>query len=242
MGTLVAGAPALRIGTAVSLPLDLVSVLSLLYRAVPGSGLDPWLVATRKALPAALRADLDLLHGFSGRLLYYPEEPVMRFAPLSPARRDATFDDLHAFLERTPPAEYLAMAAHALRRVHADLDLPFVDPVGGDDAAWRRALAPCLTTADPDEALALLRTPAELKRRTVDLFRRLWEPVYRDEYRRRLPALTEAARLGRPLARGELSAAFCQLTDKRLPLELAEAAPSLQSATFCPSAHLGDLA
>ena len=53
MGELVAGQPALRIETAVSLPLDLVSVLSLLYRAVPGSGLDPWLIEARRRLPDA---------------------------------------------------------------------------------------------------------------------------------------------------------------------------------------------
>src|SRR3712207_7752144 len=82
MGNLVAGQPALRIETAVSLPLDMISVLSLIYRAVPGSDLDPWLVDVRRRLPGPVRADLDLLHGFSGRLLYYPEEPVMRFEPL----------------------------------------------------------------------------------------------------------------------------------------------------------------
>ena len=69
MGELVAGSPALRITTAVSLPLNLVSILSLLYRAVPGSELDPWLIATRRALLPALKETLDLLHGFSGRLL-----------------------------------------------------------------------------------------------------------------------------------------------------------------------------
>src|SRR5689334_9583269 len=121
MGELIAGTPALRIATAVSLPLDLVSVLSLLYRATPDSGFDPWLIATRNALPDDLRADLDLLHGFSGRLLYYPEEPIMRFAPLRPDRLAAGFDDLARFLEQAAPADYLAMAAHALRRVHADL-------------------------------------------------------------------------------------------------------------------------
>ncbi len=240
MGELIAGTPALRIATAVSLPLDLVSVLSLLYRAVPGSGLDPWLIATRKALPADLRADLDVLHGFSGRLLYYPEEPIMRFEPLRPDHLDAGFDDLERFLEQAAPADYLAMAAHALQRVHADLNLPFVDPLERGDAAWRQALQPCLTTADADEALALLRAPDELKRRTVGLFTRLWRTVYQSEYERRLPEMTESARLGRPVARGDLGVAFCELTGHRTPPELVDAASALQSATFCPSAHLGD--
>src|SRR5215218_3971500 len=109
MGNLVVGQPALRIETAVSLPLDIISVLSLIYRAVPGSDLDPWLVDARRRLPGPVRADLDLLHGFSGRLLYYPEEPVMSFEPLRPDRLAASFDDLRAFMEAIPAAEYCGM-------------------------------------------------------------------------------------------------------------------------------------
>src|SRR4051795_13130447 len=102
MGNLVAGQPALRVETAVSLPLDLISVLSLIYRAVPGSDLDPWLVDARRRLPGPVRADLDLLHGFSGRLLYYPEEPVMRFEPLRPDRLPPRFQDFLAVPVKTP--------------------------------------------------------------------------------------------------------------------------------------------
>src|SRR5215203_6459847 len=109
MGDLVAGQPALRIETVVSLPLDMISVLSLLYRAVPGSDLDPWLVAARQRLPEPVRADLNLLHGFSGRLLYYPEEPVMRFEPLRSDRLDASFDDLLASMISTPASQYREM-------------------------------------------------------------------------------------------------------------------------------------
>src|ERR687890_1681094 len=119
MGDLVAGQPALRIETAVSLPLDMISVLSLMYRAVPGSDLDPWLVDARRRLPGPVRADLDLLHGFSGRLLYYPEEPVMRFEPLRPDRLDATFADLLASMAGVPDSEYCNMVEQALERVHA---------------------------------------------------------------------------------------------------------------------------
>ena len=89
MGELVAGKPALRLSFVVSLPIDLVSAMSLLYRAVPGNGLDPWLIQLRRSLPPQIRAELDLLHGFSGRMLYYMEEPAMRFEPLRPDRLDA---------------------------------------------------------------------------------------------------------------------------------------------------------
>ena len=89
MGELVVGRPALQVKSAMSVALDMVSVMSLLYRAVPGSGLDSWLVQTRRNLSWDLQEDLDLLHGFSGRLLYYMEEPIMRFEPLQrrPGRR-----------------------------------------------------------------------------------------------------------------------------------------------------------
>src|SRR5665648_525331 len=98
MGELVVGRPALQVRTAVSIPLDMVSVMSLLYRAVPGSGLDRWLIAARRALPQQLQEDLDVLHGFSGRLLYYMEEPIMRFEPLREDRVGASIDDLLGFL------------------------------------------------------------------------------------------------------------------------------------------------
>ena len=154
MGELVAGQPALRIETAVSLPLDLVSVLSLLYRAVPGSGLDPWLIDARARLPDAVRADLDLLHGFSGRLLYYPEEPVMRFEPLRQDRQDAGFDDLIAFMRALPDSAYREMVEHALERVHADREMRWRPPA--DEEAWRRALLSAITTARPDDVMVLL--------------------------------------------------------------------------------------
>ena len=141
------GSRPLRIETAVSLPLDMVSVLSLLYRAVPGSDLDPWLVDARRRLPDPVRADLDLLHGFSGRLLYYPEEPVMRFEPLRPDRLDASFDDLLAFMAGIPADEYRDMVGHALQRVYADLEMRWRPPA--DEESWPRALAPALTTHAP---------------------------------------------------------------------------------------------
>src|SRR5215216_405550 len=112
MGELVAGQPALRIESITSVPLEFVSSMSLLHRAVPGSTLDPWLIHTREQLPRDLRDNLDLLHGFSGRMLLYPEEPVMRFGPLDPANRDASLDDLIAFMESLPAEDYLEMVAN----------------------------------------------------------------------------------------------------------------------------------
>jgi DNA-binding transcriptional ArsR family regulator len=237
VGELVAGQPALRIETAVSLPLDLVSVLSLLHRAVPGGHLDPWLVEARRRLPESTRANLDLLHGFSGTMLYYAEEPVLRFQPLHPDRAEATFDDLLEFMEALSAADYLDMLAHALERVHAELELRWRPPV--DEESWRRALRPALTTARLDDALALVADPGELKRRTIALYREVWDAVYREAREAELPVLREAARRGEDFADRGFGDAYAALTGQRLPEVLERPPPSITRVAFCPSAHLG---
>jgi DNA-binding transcriptional ArsR family regulator len=237
MGELVVGKPALRIDTAVSLPLDLVSMLSLLYRATPDSGLDPRLIALRHELPDALRADLDLLHGFSGKLLYYLEEPVMRFEPLRPDRLDASFEDLRDFMRALPEDAFVDMVAHALERVHADLELRWRPP--SDESTWRQALAPALTTARLDDVLALIADSAALKQRTISLYKGVWDSVLRDARQSTLPTLREAAQRGAPYGDRGFSEAFAALTGQRVPDVLERPPASITRVTFCPSAHLG---
>ena len=238
VGNLVAGQPALRIETAVSLPLDMVSVLSLIYRAVPGSDLDPWLVDARRHLPATVRADLDLLHGFSGRLLYYPEEPVMRFDPLHRDRLDATFDDLIDFMSDIPASEYREMVAHALQRVYADLEMRWRPPA--DEESWARALAPALTTTPLADALALIADPAELKQRTIGLYTGVWQAVYEQARAAELPLLREAARRGASFSDRGFADAYAALTGQRVPDVLERPPAAFTRVAFCPSAHLGD--
>lgn len=238
MGELVAGQPALRIQTAVSLPLDMVSILSLLYRAVPGSDLDPWLVEARRRLPDRVRDDLDLLHGFSGRLLYYPEEPVMRFHPLAPEHADASFDDLIGFMGSLGATEYLEMAAHALERVHSELEMRWRRPE--DEEGWKRALAPALTTARLNDVLALMADPEDLKRRTIAMYQGVWESVFQEERRTALPALRKAAHRGAAFGERGFAEAYASLTGQRVPDVLERPAPTITCITFCPSAHLGE--
>lgn len=239
MGELVVGRPALKLSYVVSLPLDLVSVMSLLYRAVPGSGLDSWLVATRRSLPEELRADLDLLHGFSGRLLYYMEEPVMRFEPLRPDRADAGIDDLSSFLSSLPASEYLDMVANALDRVHRDLGTGLATPSWGDDRAWRLYVEPALTTASGDEVMSLLADPDTLKARTIRLIRGIWDAGYATEYAERLPVLREAAALATGTAGFGFALAFVELTGNRMPSTLITGANEVEHVSFSPTYHLG---
>jgi DNA-binding transcriptional ArsR family regulator len=240
MGELVVGRPALQVKTALSIPLDMTSVMSLLYRAVPGSGLDPWLVSVRRALPRQLQEDLDLLHGFSGRLLYYMEEPVMAFEPLRDDRVNASVDDLIDFLDGIEPMDFRSLAIRAIDRAHRDLGTELAAPAQEDETEWRRYLEPVLTTADATEALDLMLQPELLKMRTIRLIRGVWDSFYGEEYAAREEALREAERAARSAASKGFGMAFAELTGNRLPATLAAGLNTVANVTFCPSAHLGE--
>lgn len=239
MGELIVGRPALQVNTAVSLPLDMVSVMSLLYRAVPGSGLDPWLVATRREMPGQLQHDLDLLHGFSGRLLYYMEEPIMRFEPLREDRLDATIDDLIQFLETEPAIAYREMVERALGRVHQDMGTGLVAPTGDDELEWRRYVEPGITTANSDEVIQLILDPVALKARTIRLIRGVWDVAYHAEFERHRSRMEEAGRIAETSAVKGLTTAFGELTGNRVPSTLAAGLGKAARVTFVPSMHLG---
>jgi DNA-binding transcriptional ArsR family regulator len=223
---------------AVSVPLDVVCVLSLLHRAVPDSHFAPWLVDTREKLSPGLRENLDLLHGFSGERLYYVEEPALAFRPLDPDRTDATFETFIGFLLTLPAAEYLGMAERAIGRALSDLGLS-APPMDLDDPAWQEALGSCLTTATLDETLGLLADAASLKRRTIDLFVGIWEEGYGEEFAATLPVLQEAARLGQAVAHRDFADAFTILTGQKPPKPLLQRLPAVERITFCPSDYLG---
>lgn len=244
MGELIPVQPAIRLHAAVSLPIDFILTLSLLYRAAPGSGLDPWLVNARRMLPDQTRYDLDILEGFSGRLLYFLEEPVSRFQPLSPERRDATFVDLITFLADLAPEDYRDMAVRAVQRVRIDHGLEPAQPgvitdAGDDDLSWRRFLEPALTTATPDEVIPLLIEPERLRARTLDLFRTVWQTVYRDEYFRQEATLQAAAGQASGMLYRGFGRVFSDITDARLPSTLAQGLQDVSDITFHPSAHIG---
>lgn len=240
MGELVAGRPALQLNTATSLPLDLVSVMSLLYRAVPGSGLERWLVNVRRSLPESLRLDLDVLHGFSGRLLYYMEEPIMRFEPLRVDRIDAQIEDVIAFLETLPAVEYRQMVEHSIERVHRDLGNETVTaPSVADVEGWRAFAEPALTTATADDVVALVSQPELLKERTVGLLKGLWDHVYAADYAEHREELEQAAEVAVAATRQGFGAAFSELTGNRMPSTMISGLNDVECVTFCPSYHLG---
>jgi DNA-binding transcriptional ArsR family regulator len=239
MGELVVGRPALKLHYQVSVPLDLVSGMALLYRAVPGSGLDPWLVSARRSLSPETQANLDLLHGFSGRMLVYMEEPIWAFQPLLPEHRDATIDDLLSFLRGQPASAYLAMVERAIGRVHRDLKSDATAPAWDDIEGWRVWVEPALTTALIDDVLAFLVDPEQLKQRTINLIEGVWDQVYGADFEAHVADLHEAVNRASRSSSGGFAPTFVELTENRLPSALVAGVHEVERVTFCPSYHLG---
>jgi len=239
MGELVAGRPIVQLNHQISPALDLISYMSLLYRAVPGSGLNPDLIAARRALRDEVRSDLDLLHGFSGRLLYFMEEPILRADP--PGGSDgAGCSDLAGILEPLPPASFRDMAMNAVARVHHDLNTGATAPAIDDVESWREYLLPTLTTASPEDAYALIVDSHDLKRRTIGLINSICVSGYADSLEANRSTLQQARDNAERSASPGFGLAFSELTGNRLPSTLVSRISDVERVTFCPSFYLGE--
>lgn len=240
MGGLVVGRPAIKLQFAVSVPLDLTSAISLVYRATDPRRFDPWLVEARQSLGGDIQHELDTLLGSSGRLLYYIEELLMSFDPFEQSRLDADFAALLAHLKRLPPWAYQSMVAQSVLRVYRDRGVSESPPISRDPAEWKAFLEPGITRADLDEVTALVLAPEQLKARTVALLERFWRDCYGTEYERVLPEMRRAIGQARSTTYPGAAAAFAELSGHRLPEEVQLALPHVERVTFCPSYHLGN--
>ena len=236
MGELLLGRPIVQLHHRSSETLDLLSYISLLYRAVPGSGLSARLITDRRNLDRATLDNLDLLNGFSGRLLYYLEEPVMAFEAAT--NDTGSIETMLDYLAALSPDSYRTMALRSLERAHGDLKSKAHPPADQNVEAWREYILPTLTTATPEDALRLLDNPDELKERTISLFRDVWlgyKSTYTED---KIP--NEVARaLAEQHANQGFGLAFAELTGHRLPATLASRLNEIEDVTFLPSQLVG---
>jgi ArsR family transcriptional regulator len=247
VGQLILGRPAPRQIVAVSAPLEFTSAISLTFRAARAAeappdvsaGFDAWLTDAWRSLDAGLQHDLNLILGFSGRLMYYIEELLFAFDALEPDRLDATFDDYFALLESLPASRFQEMAARAVLRVYRDRGLNESPPDNDDPSDWRMFVRPSITHANPDEVAGLLTSPDQLRRRTLALLDGFWRQCYQAEFERQLPDLQRAVRFAQQLVHPTVQVTFSELTGHRLPEDLSAALASVERVVFCPSPHVG---
>jgi DNA-binding transcriptional ArsR family regulator len=240
MGKLLVGRPTLTMEFLVSAPLDLVVTLVLVYRAPEmGARADDWCIATRGALDAGSVRTLETIYGSSGRSIYFAEELLMPFDPLSTARRDATYATYRAYLTNQSPAWYLNALKRAARRVQHEQGEPLPEPADGDRAAWERFLAPGITRAKLADIVALALHPADLKAAVLALYDTYEERFHAADFAASWEPLHGAAERAERLHESYLDEAFADMTGNRLPPEIEHAAREVERATFVPCAHLG---
>jgi len=245
LGELLVGRPVLRQIAAVSVPLVLTSAISMVYRAVSRDGdpvmplVDPWFAEARRQLSPEVQHDLDLLLGFSGRLLYYGEELMFSFDPLEPDRLDASYEDFARHLQDLPAIAYQRMAANAVRRLYRDQGTPAAPPESSNPDEWRAYLSGSVISGDLDELVELVIHPEELKARSVRLLDEFWNTCYREELERNWPDLQRAVRHAQALIHPVVQVSFSELTGHRLPENIALHLSEVERVTYCPSSHLG---
>ncbi len=240
MGKLLVGRPALTMEFVVSAPLDLIETLVLVYR-VPEmeTEADPWCIATHAAMDAAALRTLETLYGSSGRGIYFAEELLMAFDPLSPDRRDATYAMYRAYLGNQSSAWYVNALKRALRRLQYEQGEEHPDPAEGDRAAWERFIAPGITRAKLTDIVDLALHPADLKAKILTLYDHYEEGFHAADYASAREPLHGAAERAERLHESDLAEAFADMTGNRLPPEIEHAAREVERATFVPCAHLG---
>jgi len=245
VGQLIVGRPAPKQLFAVSAPLELTSAISLTFRAgavdsdASDPGFDHWLIDAWRSLEAGLRHDLELMLGFSGRLLYYVDELLFAFDALSPDRLDASFDEYLAYLSDLPPERFQELAANALVRIYRDRGLTEAPPAGDNANEWRMFLRPGITRANIDEAAALVTSPDQLKQRTVALLEGFWRQCYQPEFERHQAELQRAVRFAQALSHPSVQVTFQELTGHRLPPNIDDWFNDVERVVFCPSTHVG---
>ena len=235
----------LRQVVAVSAPLVLTSAISMTYRAISRDGdpvmpsVDPWFVQAREQLSPEVQHDLDLLLGFSGRLLYYAEELVFSFDAHEPDRLDASYEEYHQHLLELPAIAYQRMAANAVQRYYRDQATPQDPPENGSPLVWREFLAGAVISGDLDELVDLITNPQELKNRSLRMIEEFWTTCYADEFARDQSSLQRAARRAQSLVHPVVQVSFAELTGHRLPENIAAQLADVERVTYVPSSHLG---
>ena len=194
MGELIPARPALKLQFVASVLLDLVSAITLIYRATDSSRFDSWVLEARKSLDPAILHDLETLIGFSGHPLYYLEELLMSFEPLQPARHDADFGSFIAHLNQLPAWSFQQMVAQALQKVYGDRGVTEVTPDSADRMAWSTFMEPGISGSDLGEGVDLVLAPEQLKARTVSLLDSFWNECYGQECERSLPEMRRVLR------------------------------------------------
>jgi len=248
----------------VSLPLSLMSTMSLTCAAPHFEGLDAWLSETRQRLDPALMDEMALVLGFPGRFQRFTEEVYATLLAEDPV---LSYEAFVARLYALPEETYVEMAHRAIAKggkpplsVLSPLPLVLGPKDQGslgqrtrgaaegqpeqvrallqDSTALSEHLRLANLTVDLDETLAFLKDLAQLKPRFIAVVERFWREVYQEEWTATLPMMRRStAYHRRQRYRLDFPDLFTTVTERLLPKAHADLAP--ERVRFVPSCYIG---
>jgi DNA-binding transcriptional ArsR family regulator len=236
MPRLIAAKPAPQAQFVLSLPLSLMSTMSLICAAPHFEGLDAWLSETRQRLDPAFLHELSLVLGFAGRFQRFTEQVYIAQLMEDPALSyEAFMDRLRALPEKT----FVAIAHRAIARgVKPPLPPDAVPTLLKDPTALKAHLCQADLNIDVETVLAFLQNLPQIKSRFVAVVERFWREVYQAEWLATLPLMERSVAYHlRQRYRLDFPDLFMAVTGRLLPQVRTDL--SAEEVCFVPSCYIG---
>jgi len=234
---LVRGKAPLKVQFEVSLVQDVFNTMSIVVVAPQYEGFDQWVYATYAALPADLKADMEVVLTLVGKF-----SPLNQLPFDHPAHSDfsALVAHLTALDEETVRHFVEASLEEGARYCQEKFGQEFEAPLVEDAEALKDCLCKRgLDEKHADEAVRLVHHPAELKARLISIVTRFWDAFYREEFARFLPMMERSVEYHcEQNYGGDLLAVFTAVTGRLFPKE-ADSYEDVERVVFVPSAHIG---
>lgn len=220
----------------VSMPLGLLSTMSLICAAPHFEGLDPWLTEKRRDLPPPYLDEMSRILGFPGHFQRFTEEICAAVLADNPQQSYPTFLEK---LRALPDGAYIEMAQRALGKgVDPPLPLPAVQQLLSNPSALAEHLRQIELKIEPAEALEALQDLNGLKARFIAVVERFWKEVYSAEWTATLPMMERStAHHRRQRYRLKFPDLFVAVTGRLLPESQAERSP--ERVRFVPCCYIG---
>jgi DNA-binding transcriptional ArsR family regulator len=221
---------------AVSLPLSLMSAMSLICVVPHFEGLDAWLSETRRLLDPEFLDEMALVLGFPGRFQRFTEEVYATLLAENPVLGYEAFREK---LCASPEAAFVAMAHRAIAKgVKPPLPLEAVQALLRNSAALPEHLRLADLRVDLEATLDFLKDLKQLKARFLAVVERFWQQVYREEWAATLPVMEQSAAYHRRQRyRLDFPDLFMAVTGRLLPESQTDQSP--EQACFVPSCYIG---
>jgi len=238
---LVRGEPPLEVEFRLSLGASLVYTMFLVGTAPGHEGCDQWVYATYSALPPDLKAEMEIIHAVLEKSTSL-DAWVLDLAPDDPANWD--FAAFAARLDSLADDDFGAAAATMLEELGRGCKEETGQKISLPSLDEPAALTAFLQTVQFDarhleQAVHLLRHPAELKARFIAVLTRFWNDFYREEHERNLLVMERSVQYHRRQGyTGDFVHVSTAVTGRLLP-----GAPDfyacMRKVVFIPSCHTG---